>query len=165
MNKLFIIIFIVSSFLLWKKIQGRAVRQVAQSYHLMEMKEIASTKTCTDKKQCMVIYITPWCGACERMAPFFEAWVKKIKNDPDYGIQVIVGKGNHPRDNREKAARYGASGIVDFDQSYHESLPIEGYPTMLLLDSEGKIVSEGQTMANWAVNKFMTREEAMELMQ
>lgn len=45
------------------------------------------------------------------------------------------------------------------------SLPIKGYPTMLLYDSLGHLISDGQKTVDWAINKFVTREELQKIMQ
>ncbi len=117
------------------------------------LKEFSTSDQCAGKKSCLLVYVAPWCPACHSMTPAFKLWKDKSVNS-DCGVKIIVGKERTQGDNEVMAQKFGEGVIIDSSLSIHDSLPIEGYPTILLVQN-GSVEKKAQDAFNWANQKLL----------
>ncbi len=104
---------------------------------------IVQTPECSGKKKCSVIYVAPWCPACNSMIPQLQALLEVSQNHPDFGVQVIVGNGKTMIENQMKAQEIGGRVITDDEAgSYAKILRITYFPTILVFDQNGKVLAK-----------------------
>lgn len=109
-------------------------------------RELVTTTSCEGKASCLLVYVTPWCPACEQLSPYLLKIQEKSQPDSEYGIKMIVGLERDPGANQRIAERYGKTTVIDTDQSVHKILNIKYYPTILLVTKDG-IISERDNKA------------------
>lgn len=114
---------------------------------------LASTNQCEGKKSCLLVYVAPWCPACHSMSPAFKLWKEKAESS-DCGVKIIVGKERRDGDNEAMAAQFGTGVLIDSSLALHDALPIEGYPTILLVQN-GVVRKKGQDAFTWANQKLL----------
>ena len=125
-------------FLYWKHSRNSVSAPMA-TLKSPTAKELYSTTSCEGKASCFLVYVTPWCPACEQLSPYLQKIQEQTKSDPDYGIKMIVSGERNPGDNQRIADRYGQSTVIDQDRSVHKMLDIKYYPTVLLVRQDGTI--------------------------
>lgn len=111
----------------------------------------AGADPCSGRQYCAVVYLAPWCPHCKRAVPDLERFVKKTSDRN--GLKILVGAGE-PAENVKMAELFGASGVVDADQSQATALRIEGYPSFFVLDDKGGVVFRDQEAYAWIQDKF-----------
>jgi thiol-disulfide isomerase/thioredoxin len=149
-----ILLLCVGIFAYWKlKVQRPAPGEIANTpaYH-----ELITTESCAGKKSCVLIYVTPWCPACEQMSPFIQKWLAKAKDDPDYGFKVIVGMENARGDNQRLAKRYAPVSVIDHRRKIHDLLGVRYYPTLLMVKTSGEVDARDDKVIEWAMNRYNT---------
>ncbi len=119
--------------------------------------QLTQSLECQKKNGCGVIYVAPWCPACNSMQPQIQQILQKSRENPDYGIVVIVGQGKEARDNFEKAQEIGEGTVTDDDSLYARALKIDRYPTFLVVDSQQKITHRDQAAMGWMNHAFAER--------
>ena len=68
---------------------------------------------CKGKKLCGVAYLVPKSRATHAILPELQKYMERAKTHPEYGVQVIVGRGKTSEENTEKAKKVGEGVIVD----------------------------------------------------
>lgn len=123
--------------------------------HLVATRSLSSTpNSCTDKTQCAIVYVTPWCPSCKNLKPQIKLVLEKGANtDPAFGMRVLVGLGQNPDDDKNEAAEYGTFGSVDEGGAIRAAYDIKAYPTVIVVDKEKRVVARGQD----AVNMMLAR--------
>lgn len=153
MGKWIIIFFAAGCFLLWKQSQKEAAAPLKSAQYF----ELISNTTCEKKASCALVYVTPWCPACEQLSPLLFQWKEKSLKDPDAGLKIIVGMERNSGDNKKVAERYREHSIIDEDGSLHELLKIKHYPTIILVGKDGVIEKRDQDAIMWAAKKYELR--------
>lgn len=102
-------------------------------------KELVTTTSCEGKANCLLVYVTPWCPACEQISPYLRNIQEKSQSDSEYGIKMIVGQERDPGGNRRIADRYGKTTVIDEDLSVQKMLNVSYFPTVLLVRKDGSI--------------------------
>jgi len=145
MRKWIMIIIAAGCFFFWKHTRKMADAPMA-TLKSPAFRELVSTTSCEKKAACFLVYVTPWCPACEQLSPYLLKIQERSKADPDFGIKMIVGQERNPGDNRRIADRYGSDSVIDEDQSVHKLLNVKYYPTILIVRQDG-IISERDNKA------------------
>ena len=131
MRNWLMIVLAAGCFLYWKHSRRPESAPMAKGLY--------STTSCEGKTSCFLVYVTPWCPACEQLSPYLLKIQEQTKNDPEFGIKMIVSGERKPGDNQRIADRYGKSSVIDLDRSVHKMLNISYYPTILLVRQDGTI--------------------------
>ncbi len=105
--------------------------------------------TCLGKKMCALVYVAPWCPACNGIAPDLRMVGNLSANNPDFGVLIIVGGGQAPGENEAKVLELGAAAVTDNQNSYARALRIRKYPTFLVVSSSNKLVHQDQAAIKW----------------
>lgn len=153
MNKLLVFLLIIISFFWWNKHKHSLFAKKVLPPISIENKgknedQITSLDPCQGKKMCALVYIAPWCSACEQIAPYLKQIAAKVRDDNENGFLIVVGAGNE-KENQEKVSFYESHTIADNDSSISKSLGISYYPTFLVINSDRKIELKDQEAANW----------------
>lgn len=146
MNKWLLVLIGISFFFAWGKFKHRLLspNKLPENYS-----SNGRPLSCMGKKQCAIIYIAPWCGACNQMAPHFKTFLNKAKGNVDFSVKVIVGQGSK-EDNEDKALSYDNEEVyLDPQSVVKDSLGISYFPTILVVDSQGAIQLRDQEAWNW----------------
>ncbi len=117
---------------------------------------IRKTEMCKGKKTCSVVYVAPWCSACESLQPTLVSLLPAAKNNPDHGLLVIVGSGKEAGDNEAKADEIGFDTIVDNHNKLADELNVRYFPTIVVIDESLKIKLRDQEALGWIMQTFAT---------
>ena len=109
---------------------------------------------CKGKKMCGLVYLAPWCPACNSVIPQLQIFLKNSVNNKELGLQLVVGAGQAPGDNERKAKEIGENVMVDSHNVYATSLAVSYYPTFLVVDDKKQIKYKDQEAMNWMNENF-----------
>jgi thiol-disulfide isomerase/thioredoxin len=110
---------------------------------------IISASQCVGKKQCALVYLAPWCPACNSIIPQLKIMLQNSSKNSDVGMQIIVGRGRASGDNQKKASEIGENVMTDDEAgSYAQSLNITYFPTFLMVDANKKVLAKDQEAMN-----------------
>jgi thiol-disulfide isomerase/thioredoxin len=149
-----IIVFLCGAAFLYYKY--RPVKEEFRVPNSPEYRELVSSTSCEGKKSCVLIYVTPWCPACEEMSPLIQQWLVKARNDADVGFKVIVGMENARGDNQRLAKRYAPVSIIDHRRKIHDLLGVRYYPTLFMVKTNGELLARDEKVVEWAMNRYNT---------
>jgi len=131
--------------------RGKILRLINPPNIAQAMKHL---RLCEGKKICAIIYVAPWCPACNQMLPEISRILQASEGNPDHEVVVIVGKGADPIENNEKALEIGPLAITDNRSVIHDAFKIDRYPTFMLVNSQHQIVSTDQEAYIWMAEHF-----------
>lgn len=72
-----------------------------------------------------------------------------FKTNQEHGIQVIVGFGQQPGDNEQKAQEISPDVIVDNDRALAKKMNINAFPTFLVVDQNLKVKMSDAEALQW----------------
>ncbi len=98
-----------------------------------------SSDPCYQKPRCLIIYVSPWCGACQSEVPFLSEVQSFTYDHPNVGFKVYVGS-DQEENLRRFASQIRANTFLDIDGSIGRSLGVSSYPSYYWLDEEGDII-------------------------
>lgn len=137
----------VFAFLSWGKFKNKLITQkIAQN--------LVPQSSCLQKKKCGIIYVAPWCPACNSLIPQLQPFLANAKNNSEYGIQMVVGKGKTQDSNYQKAEEIGHGTKVDADGSIAEALRVTYYPTILVVNEKQVVEMRDQEALSWIQASF-----------
>ncbi|MBY0515399.1 MAG: hypothetical protein K2P81_00720 [Bacteriovoracaceae bacterium] len=117
-------------------------------FNLFLSREIPAALTqqgsCLGKKMCTVVYLAPWCPACNRLVPDLRMLGSLSFNQPDSGVLIIVGQGKTSDENEDKKIELGEAAITDNDGQLAKDLGIQHFPTFLVINQARKVIHEDQ---------------------
>jgi len=94
---------------------------------------------CLGKERCIVVYVAPWCPACESIQGCLKEAVALTEGMPDFGVDVVMGY-----DKEEKleagAVGIGAGVYVDTTGDIRRALRVKSLPTFFAVNRQGKIL-------------------------
>jgi hypothetical protein len=102
-----------------------------------------SKHPCWLRKRCLVVYIAPWCGACQQTKNFVPIIREALRDKPDTGFMVIVGKGwGDFNGGYEMAREIGGQVYLDREASYWQLLreEVNAIPAWLVFDGRGDVL-------------------------
>ena len=109
---------------------------------------------CKGKKMCGLVYLAPWCTACNSVIPQLQIFLKNSAKNKEMGLQLIVGAEQVPGDNARKAKEIGETVLVDEYKVYSTTLAVSYYPTFLVVDEKKEIKYKDQDAMNWMNENF-----------
>lgn len=109
---------------------------------------------CKGKKMCGLVYLAPWCPACNSVIPQLQIFHKNSVYNKELGLQLIMGAEQMSGDNARKAKEIGGNVLVDEHNVYATSLAISYYPTFLVVDEKKQIKYKDQDAMNWMNENF-----------
>ena len=146
-NALAILIVSVGLFLSWDQ--------------LVEVMHWESTPTdffkegeCKGKKLCGVVYLKPHSHACNEILPELQTYMERAKKHPEYGIQVIVGRGDSAEVNKSKAAKIGEGVIADNHDVLGMEYAIVDPPAFFVIDPLNETKLVGKAAWGWFKASF-----------
>ena len=104
----------------------------AQSYH-------EAVDPCVLADKCVVVYLAPWCSACERSIGTIHQVVEQI--DGSIGVKVIVGQDTLAKV-EEMARRLDCPVFVDPAGELWQELGVDGVPHWFVLDHQNRIMRD-----------------------
>lgn len=147
------IVVIAGCFLYWRSSRNSGDAPLA-TLKTPAFKELMTTTSCEGKASCFLVYVTPWCPACEQLSPFLLKIQEKSQSDSEFGIKMIVGQERDSGGNQRIANRYGKTTVIDQDLSLHKILNISYYPTVLLVRQDGVIRERDNKALEVAAGRF-----------
>lgn len=109
---------------------------------------------CHGKKMCGLVYLAPWCPACNSVIPQLQIFLKNGQQHKEAGLQIVVGAEQMPGDNARKAKEIGEGVITDENNIYAGSLAISYYPSFFVIDEQKRIIHKDQDAMNWMNENF-----------
>lgn len=105
---------------------------------------------CQGRSTCVVMYVTPWCGACQlhvgTTVPLLRA---KWGASPDRpGLKVIVGNSDDGKLD-ELAKRIGDPVFIDRSDQLLRALEVRRFPSFYVVDQRQRITHEGDDAVAW----------------
>ena len=102
----------------------------------------------TEKDKTLILALQSSCGYCNESAPFYKRLIESVKGKKIKLIAVLPDNVEASRDHLNKL------GLNDLDvrQASLESLPVNGTPTLMLVDNNGQITN------SW-IGKLSTNKE------
>jgi thiol-disulfide isomerase/thioredoxin len=146
--------FIFISVIIFLAIKYVRAFRSPSNHKLPQSSDIAMVDSCTGKKMCAVIYVAPWCPACETMMPSVLMMAKNAEKNKEYGFQVIVGAGREAGDNARKAELIGYGTLTDDDFKIGKSLGVTYFPSLFVLKSDRTVFIRDQEAMNWMNQNF-----------
>jgi len=111
--------------------------------------ERSASSPCEGKKLCGVVYVAPWCPACNNLLPKLAVPLANAKDNKDFGMMIVVGQGKREGDNETKVSEIGAGAITDNDGFYHQKLRVEAYPSFYVINQNNRVVMQDQDAFIW----------------
>ena len=105
--------------------------------------------TCQGKKMCAMVYVAPWCPACNGIAPDLRMVGDLSASNPEFGVLIIVGGGQTPGENEAKVIELGNAAVTDNQNTYSRALRIRKYPTFLVVNSANKLIHQDGDAIKW----------------
>ena len=105
--------------------------------------------TCLGKKMCAMVYVAPWCPACNGIESDLRMVGNLSANNPEFGVLIIVGGGQTLGENEAKVAELGVAAVTDNQNSYARDLRIRKYPTFLVVNSANKLIHQDGDAIKW----------------
>lgn len=97
---------------------------------------------CYQKEKCVIVYVTPWCPACESSIETIKE-MDRLWNAPDskrkYGLKVFVGQDELQKC-QEKVTSIGNFARVDERDQFYKFHRVSVFPMWLVFDAKGKEV-------------------------
>lgn len=110
---------------------------------------------CQSKKTCFIVYVAPWCGACQMfMERHFSPMSNKIAQK-DLGLLVIVG-ADAPAKNSDHAKKIGPLASTDTNDEFLKKNKIEYFP-FFIVTSAGHVTHHGRPALDWLNEKMSER--------
>jgi thiol-disulfide isomerase/thioredoxin len=149
MNKLLLLVAVLGLGFFWLKHQSEGIR--ASAYEAAAAKQ---SDPCDGKKFCATIYVAPWCPACKAELPRFRGYLEKARTQKDYGLKIVVGRGQKPGDNEAMAKQIGAGAVTDDSGETFDQLKVTKFPSFYILDREKSVVLADMEAFQWMHEKF-----------
>ncbi len=109
---------------------------------------------CKGKKVCGLVYLAPWCPACNSVIPQLQVYLKNSPNNKEAGLQIIVGAEQYTGENVRKAKEIGEGVMTDDYKVYATTLGISYFPSFFVINEESKIIHKDQDAMNWLNESF-----------
>jgi len=109
---------------------------------------------CKKKKLCGVVYLSPRSQATNDILPELQKYLGRAKVHPDYGVQVVVGRGRTPEENIAKAEMVGAGVIADNDDIIGMEYAIVEPPSFFVIDALNETKLVGKPAWGWFKASF-----------
>jgi thiol-disulfide isomerase/thioredoxin len=104
----------------------------------LSSQSVVGGKCSTDK--CLVIYVAPWCPACQRMKSTITRLLDAVETN-GHSVTLVVGM-----DKEAELIRHGASYarrvVLDVKGDFQKRAKIKGVPYFAVTNSKGEIVNE-----------------------
>lgn len=89
----------------------------------------------------MLVFFASWCPHCQAEAPIIAELEKEYEGD----LRVVMAgideaQGDTPEKVRGFVERFGIQGPAVYEPALGEEYQVAGYPTLYVLDGEGKVV-------------------------
>jgi len=123
---------------------------------LKQLESSTGRDQCSDRKYCIVVYVTPWCSECHLQADVIRAAHRELKQDPDFGLAVIIG-GDTKLELQLMANELGVPALFDPDGHYRDQAGIRSFPKWLIIEQSGAVL-ERFTRMPW-FNRDAPKEE------
>jgi hypothetical protein len=105
--------------------------------------------TCLGKKMCAMVYVAPWCPACNGIESDLRMVGNLSASNPDFGVLIIVGGGQTAGENEAKVVELGSAAVTDNQNTYARVLRIRKYPTFLVVNSSNKLIHQDEDAIKW----------------
>ena len=105
--------------------------------------------TCQGKKMCAMVYVAPWCPACNGIESDLRMVGNLSATNPDFGVLIIVGGGQTASENEAKVVELGSAAVTDNQNTYARALRIRKYPTFLVVNSANKLIHQDDDAIKW----------------
>lgn len=145
MRNILIVGSIILAAVVW---QVKSTQRHAAAVREYQQNATKKTDNCTDKKFCAVVYVAPWCPACQQMAPQLRTAIERAKTKNNFGLKVVVGQGTREQ-NEAEAASFGAAGSADQDNVVHTALGVDRYPSFFVMDQEKTVILRHEEAFAW----------------
>lgn len=149
MNKLLLLLAVLGLAYFWHKNKNDGAR--ASAYLASAAKR---SDPCEGKKFCATIYVAPWCPACKAELPRFRGYLDKARTQRDYGLRIVVGRGQNPGDNEAMAKQLGAGAVTDDNGQIFAQLKVTKFPSFYILDGDKSVVLADGEAFQWMHEKF-----------
>lgn len=100
---------------------------------------VESSEVCRAKKQCVLVYLTPWCPTCRGTVSLVNQMMEYWKNSSSIGLMAIVG-GDNENQLLEMASNIKNYAFLDTDNSFGNSANIQSVPTWFVINEDRKIL-------------------------
>ncbi len=98
---------------------------------------------CLARTRCLVVYIAPWCAACQQTKKFVPFVRDAVVDREDLGFMVVVGKGwGDFNGGHDMAREIGGQVYLDADARYWKILrgDVNAIPAWLVFDGSGEVI-------------------------
>ncbi|MBA2403362.1 MAG: redoxin domain-containing protein [Bdellovibrionales bacterium] len=144
---------ILVAFVIFGVWQKNKVRWTA-SNQLPVSRDPAMVDSCAQKRMCAVVYLAPWCPACQQVTPTLMTFLANAQKSKLFGLQVIIGAGRKAGENEKKANALGMGTMVDNDNKIANALGVTYYPTFIVIDNKRSVTLRDQAAMEWANSQF-----------
>lgn len=106
---------------------------------VLEAVNRTNTDPCNAAQYCVVVYLAPWCGACQSELP----WIGELQNAAlsTKGVRFMIVVGSDERANLLGMARQLPQGaFLDAKGVYKSSLGVYAFPSFFLVDHERQVL-------------------------
>ncbi|MES2854947.1 MAG: hypothetical protein V4692_03735 [Bdellovibrionota bacterium] len=94
---------------------------------------------CKDKERCITAYVAPWCPVCKDNHPTFRLLDSYLaKRMPNVGFNLVIGAAKPEENAKEKEILAPLNSVIDDSGDIMKANAIEGFPTWIVRDREGK---------------------------
>jgi hypothetical protein len=105
--------------------------------------------TCLGKKMCAVVYVAPWCPACHGIEGDLRMVGNLSASNQDFGVLIIVGAGQSPKENEDKARELGVAAVTDNERTFSQGLRIRKYPSFFVVSTANQVLHKDEAALRW----------------
>lgn len=117
----------------------KAMAKVLATGSLEAQSEMGIPRNCKDKKQCITVFIAPWCGVCTASEPTFKAMNEYLqKNHPEIGFGIVAGDGPPDELMQKTVDLSPIEVLVDNTGNMMSSRGIRAFPTWVVNGKSGE---------------------------
>lgn len=122
----------------------------------------AERAICAPGRECVVAYLTPWCGACKSTLAKLPQLRSITESIPGHDFELVVGQDSHAN-LHAFASKSRSDALLDTDGSAFRQLGTGGVPRFYRINSSGKITeafsgytvySDSTQQARWIRDTF-----------
>lgn len=125
-----------------------SLAQIAVSSDTSTLDSIPGSE-CEGKKQCVIVFKAPWCGACRATIPFVKTLREMAKKEGDFGVQVVIGLDSEAGI-KSMTQMVGEPVHADPEGSLFHSLGGGGVPRWGVIDEKGNILLTGSGLPRFS---------------
>lgn len=150
---IFTVLVVVAVFSIYKKVTQQKVKQV----DFTSIESNVEYTNCLQQKDCLVVYVAPWCPACHQFISNYRQYKDAFKSK-GLGFVYVVGADENRQKEIDMKDSLAPEAVLDtVDHAFQKQHKINSFPTIMLVDKTGKVLKQGEEVFNFMNDRLNGR--------